>query len=1002
MKFFSTLLLTILLSGLGPCPARAQDEVGRKAILYINSYHNGYAWSDQVLEGLRTTMDKSGVPYDLQIEYMDSKRFVGNQMEETLYNLYKIKYQNVTFDSIIVSDDNAFQFMLKYQDRLFPGVPVVFCGVNDFEPSYLTGRTNFTGVVELPDIMTNFRLAMHITPDLKRMVVISDRSLTGQAIRKQIITSVQPLANELRIDYWEVDSLPELLKRCEELTEKDIVFLIPIYLESGRIYSVEEVLQTLYKNIKPPIYSAWQFMLGYGIVGGKLHSGQGEGELAAKLALRVMNGTPPYKIPVVSNFEDPYIFDYNVLSHFGIRHDKLPSDSTFINEPLSFYTINKQIFWIIVSSLLVLVFIMVLLVTSILQKRSVELQIKNQLSFLRILMDTIPLPLSYKGIDGRYLGCNLAFENWFGVTREELVDNSSHALARRTDEAERSLLATPGVLSFETDMLDAKGDHHGVIVSKATYKNARGDVVGIVEAIQDITLRRDAEKALRNSQAMLQTVLNNIPQLVYWKDKDLKFMGVNRSFLDFFELPSADDIVGKRAMTIVSGLEAQTAEDANLRVLNSGMAEHRREWTLQLKGRDPVQLEINIVPLHDDAGQVVGVLGTAEDVTAKLSLERQLLQSQKMEAIGALAGGIAHDFNNILTSIINSTELALMDLPEESETVLDLERTLKAARRGSRLVQQILTFSRPSQEGFMPTDLSEVVHEALAIFTATLPRNITVNERITVHPAIAFADPTQLHQIVMNLCANSFQAMRENGGHMALELDEVAFDETHAELMSLPQGQYLRIRVVDNGPGIPPEILDRIFDPFFTTKPKGEGTGLGLAVVHGIVKSHQGGLKAVSQPGQRTSFEIFLPKGHGLTADRTTATGEPPRMGHEHVLFVEDDEDQLRVIPRVLSLLGYTVTAKSGGAEALEFLATSPGSVEVVVTDFDMPGLSGVDFAEQLDRLLPDLPVILVSGRRSALTAAERAGNIRMVLLKPYNGGDLAKAIGQVLDHGTA
>ncbi|MBI4804123.1 MAG: PAS domain-containing protein [Desulfovibrio sp.] len=1000
MKFFSTAAFTVLL--LIASLAHGQVEV-KKKILYLSSYHNGYAWSDQILEGMRSALDKSTLPYDLQIEYMDSKRFAEPNMDAVLERLFKEKYRNPSFDAIIVSDDFAFQFILKYQKSLFPDTPVIFCGVNDFDPAMLSGHKNMTGVVEVPDFETNIRLSLLLSPEATRMVVIADYSLTGLAIRKQVRKAAAKFRNQVTFEYWDVKTLPELFEKTSNLTEKDIIFLIPIYLGTEKqVYSVEEVCEILSKRLPVPIYSAWRFMLGYGIVGGKLHSGQGEGALAAKMALRVMSGESISQIPVVDKFDDPYLFDYVVLKRFGISEDKLPMGSTLINEPLSFYTINKQIVWISLSGFFLLVFVLVLLATSIVQKRSVEMQIKNQLSFLSILMDTIPLPLSYKSTDGRFLGCNLAFEKWFGVNREDLLDNPSHPLAKRFDAAERHLLATPGVLSFETDMLDSMGNTHGVIVSKATYKDAKGETAGVVEALQDITLRREAEKALRRSQAMLQTVLNNIPQLVYWKDKDLNYLGVNKSFLDFFGLESPEQIVGQGVSALLPAAETSSAEAVNRRVLTSGHSVHRREWTLNLPERDPVSLEMTIVPLHDDAGEIVGVLGTAEDVTVKMSLERQLLQSQKMEAIGALAGGIAHDFNNILTSIINSTELALMDLPEDSDTALDLERTLKAARRGSRLVQQILAFSRPSQEGFAPTDMAEVAHEALAIFAATLPRNITLSERIDAHPAIAFADPTQVHQIVMNLCANAYQAMRDKGGHMSLELTEVDLDENQADMINVPIGRYLKLSVTDSGPGIPPDIMDRIFDPFFTTKSKGEGTGLGLAVVHGIVKSHRGGLRVVSQPGQRTSFEIYLPKLADFDSDSPKAVpaAGPVRQGHEHVLFVEDDEDQLKVIPRVLQLMGYTVTAVNGAADALEYLAKSPGLVEIVVTDYDMPGLSGVELAERLNRLAPSLPVILVSGRRSALTAAELAGNIRTVVLKPYNGDDLARAIGQVLDTG--
>jgi PAS domain S-box-containing protein len=993
-------ILVIAVAALWAPLVHAQDDVSKKQILYLNSYHNGYAWSDQIQQGVRDALDASSLPHDLLVEYMDTKRYPEALMEQTMFALLQSKYAGVKLDLIMVSDDNAFQFMLRYQEKLFPGTPVIFSGVNDLDPSMLVGRDNFTGVVEYPDFKANFLLAKKLIPGLNRVVMVGDTSITGLAIAKQITTAVEPIKDQLKIEYHHVKTVQELLELTTPLTEHDMVFMIPTYLGSGnRILPVEEVLDILSEHTKAQVYSGWQFQLGHGIVGGRLHSGHVEGEIMAKMAARVFGGESPKNIPIVDTFDDPYMFDHNVLRRFNINEKLLPQGSTIINEPLSFYTINKQIFWIIVCSFLFLMFILVLLVTSILQKRSVEMQIKNQLFFLNILMDTIPLPLSYRNVDGRYMGCNLAFEKWFGVNREELLENSNHPLAKRMDDAYRQLFNKPGIMSYEAEVADSSGDKHWAIVTKATYKNAKGDLAGVVEAILDITLRRDAEKALRRSQAMLQTVINNIPQLVYWKDMDLRYLGVNRSFLDFFALSGPQDIVGKQSDALLPLDAAGTSDMDSLRVLATDNAEHRRALTLDLPGRDPVQLEMNIVPLHDDAGKVVGVLGTAEDVTVKKNLERQLLQSQKMEAIGALAGGIAHDFNNILTSIINSTELALMDVPEGSDTKADLERTIKAAQRGSRLVKHILAFSRSSQEGFVPTDVADVVREALAIFAATLPRNITLSEKFPDRPAVAFADPTQLHQIVMNLFANAYQAMRDTGGHMAVELCEVGLTDPEAELVSLPEGRYLRLTVTDNGPGISLEIMDRIFDPFFTTKAKGEGTGLGLAVVHGIVKSHQGGLRVTSQPGQRTSFEIFLPAYETLETLSAVQTIETPAPGRrEHVLFIEDDEDQLRVIPRVLSLNGYRVTARRGAHEALEFLAHSQDKVVLVITDFDMPDMSGVELAERLLEQTPELPVILVSGRRGALTAAERAGNIKDVLLKPYNGHDLMRTIAQVLD----
>ncbi|GAB6036223.1 hypothetical protein JCM15519_07820 [Fundidesulfovibrio butyratiphilus] len=984
----------------GPSPGTEHRVADKRRILYFNSYHNGYEWSDQILEGLRDGLNRSGVPYDLIIEYLDTKRFPDPDLQRTLVDFYRRKYAGSRVDVIVVSDDYAYQFMIKNQPVLFPGTPVVFSGVNDFGPKDLEGRNDFTGVMEYPDFLTNFELARRLFPDLERIVVVGDESITGQAIQKQIRVAVSPLAQSVTIEYWSVKTLPELLARAESLKKRDVVFMIPIYLGAKtQVFSAYEVLGILARKAPVPVFSAWRFLLGNGMVGGKLHSGQGEGRLAASMALRILSGERPESIPVVETLDDTYVFDYLALKRFSIPPDRLPEGSELIHEPLNFYTIDKKLFWTVTAGVSFLLAGAFLLVVSTLQKRKAQRELTEQVNFLNILMDTIPLPLSYRATDGRYLGCNRAFERWFGVTRAELLDNADHPLAKQIGPGESALMRRIGVESFETDMVDAVGGSRGVIVSQASYPNARGDVAGLVEAVQDISQRRAAEQALRRSQAMLQTVLDNIPQLVYWLDTRLRVVGANRPFLEFFGVDESRLGAGHSLDELIP--QARAAGAISGRVLDSDRAERRGALELPLPGREPARLELTVVPLHDETGRVLGVLGAAEDVTLRASLERQLLQSQKMEAIGALAGGIAHDFNNILTSIINSAELALMDIAPESDAAQDLERTLKAARRGSRLVQQILAFSRPSQAGFTPVDLAEVAHEALAIFSATLPRNIALEKMVPQdRPLMAFADATQIHQILMNLCANAFQSLRASGGKLRVELSRVDLQGEQAAMHSLAPGRYIRLCVEDNGPGIAPEILDRIFDPFFTTKPKEEGTGLGLAVAHGIVKAHKGAMTVRSQPGERTTFEVFLPAlGDAAARERPRDAG-PVRKGGEHVLFIEDDEDQLRIIPRALGVRGYRVTAKSGAEQALDFLSKTHGEhkVEVVVTDYDMPGLSGVDFAERLLPLDPDLPVILVSGRRGALTAAARAGNIKNVLLKPYDGDDLARAIGQVLD----
>ena len=425
----------------------------------------------------------------------------------------------------------------------------------------------------------------------------------------------------------------------------------------------------------------------------------------------------------------------------------------------------------------------------------------------------------------------------------------------------------------------------------------------------------------------------------------------------------------------------------------------RTPLELKLANGEMVILELTKLPLHDYEGRVIGVLSTAEDVTRKVSLERQLLQSQKMEAIGTFVSGIAHDFNNILTTIINSAELALLDLPAESEPAEDVRRALNAAQQGSHLVSQIHTYSRPTREGFLPTEVASTVQQALGLIRASLPGNIRLREDVEPTLGLCLADPTQLRQVVMNLCTNAFQALRDSGGIIEVGLHRVELPPERADLLALTPGEYLCLSVCDNGPGIPPPIAPKIFDPFFTTKSMGEGTGLGLAVVQGIVKGHKGAISLSSEPWTMTRFEIFLPYESEDAQTREPSERPAPR-GSERILFVEDDLDQLGTIPKVLGRLGYSVVA-CRGADAASAALSADGEdsrFDIVVTDFDMPEMTGVDFSRTLQQIRPDLPVILVSGRRSAIDAAKGVGNIRHVLAKPYSGRSLSEAIRAVLD----
>ncbi|MCP4577877.1 MAG: response regulator [Deltaproteobacteria bacterium] len=387
---------------------------------------------------------------------------------------------------------------------------------------------------------------------------------------------------------------------------------------------------------------------------------------------------------------------------------------------------------------------------------------------------------------------------------------------------------------------------------------------------------------------------------------------------------------------------------------------------------------------------------TAE--SEKTALETQLVQAQKMEALGTLAGGIAHDFNNILSAIIGYTELCYLDAKDPDHPFHQkLKSMLHAGNRAKDLVGQILTFSRMKEHILTPVNVAPIIKEALKLLKASLPANIELKQSITSRQQI-MADPTKIHQIIMNLCTNAYHAMEENGGQLTVSIKSVQLDEQACKLHGdLPPGGYLQLTVKDTGSGISPAVIDRIFDPYFTTKDK-KGTGLGLSVVHGIVKSHGGAITVESQVGEGTDIRVYFP-----ATDHSEAVNDeqPPVLarGTEKILLVDDEMDLVHIVCEMLEKLGYGVTGVVGSAQALETFRRSPEEFDLVITDLNMPVMNGDRLAQELTRIRPGLPIILCTGFSDPFNE-QRAGSlgIRKLIKKPMAMNILAEAVRNVLD----
>lgn len=381
----------------------------------------------------------------------------------------------------------------------------------------------------------------------------------------------------------------------------------------------------------------------------------------------------------------------------------------------------------------------------------------------------------------------------------------------------------------------------------------------------------------------------------------------------------------------------------------------------------------------------------------RLRLESQLRQAQKMEAIGTLAGGIAHDFNNILGAMLGFTQLALIEASPDSKLRAHLDRVRLAGDRATELVKQILAFSRQSESEFKPLQIGPVVKEVLKLLRASLPSTIDIKQKITA-AGTALADPIQIHQVVMNLATNAAQAMGEKGGLLTVELRETKLDVDDATRLGIPAGNYLQLTVSDTGPGISPKIIDRIFDPYFTTKSPGEGTGLGLAMVHGIVRSHRGTIKVYSEVGVGSTFIVFLPCIAAAMAEEVFRA--PPVVGGtERILYVDDEVALVEFVREALKMLGYQMTVSTSSLEALQMVRENPHNFDLVITDQTMPQLTGLNLAIAIRHIRPEIPIILCTGFSTLLTAdnIENAG-IKATVMKPVLIHDLARAVRQALD----
>jgi len=528
--------------------------------------------------------------------------------------------------------------------------------------------------------------------------------------------------------------------------------------------------------------------------------------------------------------------------------------------------------------------------------------------------------------------------------------------------------------------------------------DADGESMGMASLVNDITERLQTEKALQESENRFRDISLSMADWIWETDRESKFTYISQSIKDVLGY-APEELIGKTPFDLMPEDESVRVKEIVLKIFSK--FENIRDmenWNIDKAGNRLFMLT-NGIPILDNEGKIQGYRGVNKNITAQRKLETQLQQAQKMESIGTLAGGIAHDFNNILFPILGHTEMLLEDVTEDSPSRNSLKEIYTAALRAKDLINQILTFSHQESNELKLIKMQPIIKEALKLIRSTIPTTIDIKQDINPDCGVIKADPTQIHQIVMNLSTNAYHAMEDTGGELHVSLKEVDFGKLDPINPHMEPGIYGCLKVSDTGTGMNKTVMDKIFDPFFTTKAIGRGTGMGLSVVHGIVTSMGGVIQVNSRPGKGTEFHVYFPIEKSSFKEQITGSTAIIQGGTEQILLVDDEEAILTMEKQILERLGYHVTSRASSIEALEAFRNSPDKFDLVITDMAMPNMSGDKLSMELTKIRPDIPIVLCTGF-SDIMSEEKAASLGITgfLLKPIVMSDLDKKIRDVLD----
>jgi PAS domain S-box-containing protein len=879
-RILTTSLLLFLLLCTFSSYAWSTPVTVTRHVLILNSYHQGFKWSDQIIEGVRSSLLEANAKINIHIEHMDTKRFP-RQDPDALAKSYADKYKTLDLDLIVSADDNAFNFIKKYRNQISEDAPLIFCGVNYLTQDKLNGLTNYTGVNETADFKGTIDLILKIHPRVKRIISITDLTTSGQINKKIIDPYRKSYSSRVEIIPWDDLSYAELIERLGQLSKGDIVLFTSFFRDKlGQSFEYDEIAEEITAASPVPTYGSWDYNLGHGIVGGRLASGFYQGSTAGSFGVRILNGESAAAIPLEWQSPNRNMFDAKQLNRFNIDSADLPSEAVIINHSTAIHEKHRTLILSLSAATLVLLGIILFLVAN--TRRRIRAEKQLRLSQMRYHDLSELLPQTVFEIDDKGM---MAYVNQFGLTwsgySQEDISAGFPGLRLfhpddqvRVEENIARINQGAPLQGNEYRVIKKNGDITPVLSYSRPFQREDGST-GLRGVLTDVSAIHRAEHEAMLTRLYLKNVVDLMPTILIGTDRDgvvnlwnehaVKITGVtpeeahNRLLSEI--LPP---LTPEQSMVRTALIEGQTLSETRVR---RNISDEDRYWDIRIYPLSLQDLDSAIIYI--------------DDVSDQIQMEKVMIQTEKMVSVGGLAAGMAHEINNPIGAILQSTQVlsnrlfsaipANIQAAEECDIPLAkigaymearsipsmLDVILKSGYRVADIIKDISSFSRnvdDSSAAKSDVDIHELLAQALNFAKKDHVHydfnNIEVQEEYGEIPLV-HCSKTQIQQVLLNLIKNGAEAMA-----------------TWEQMPAAPKfiirtsriKDSVRIEIEDNGPGISEEIQKRIFEPFYTTKTHNIGTGLGLSISYFIIsQNHNGAIDLVSSPGNGARFIIDLP-----------------------------------------------------------------------------------------------------------------------------------------------